>query len=131
MVGNTIIWNPVALDYLLKERAGPVGRDLAKRSLRVLTAAKLQVGVRTGALKASITMNHERDLLGQKYVIGSNLKYALLHHEGTRPHVILPVRARNLVFTSKGRVIITNRVNHPGTRPNRYLTDNLYLALGD
>ena len=36
-----------------------------------------------------------------------------------------------MVFASKGNVIYTTSVNHPGTKPNRYLTDNLYLALKD
>ena len=40
--------------------------------------------------------------------------------DGTRPHVILPRRARHLRFVIGGRVIFARRVRHPGTRPNPF-----------
>jgi len=40
---------------------------------------------------------------------------------GTRPHVIVPVRARALhFFTKSGQEVFTKRVMHPGTRPNPF-----------
>ena len=40
---------------------------------------------------------------------------------GTRPHVIVPVRARALHFFTRGGVeVFTRRVHHPGTKPNPY-----------
>jgi hypothetical protein len=126
---NYIFWRKPVVHHMLKEPTGLVGRDLYKRAWKVQTAAKQQVGVKTGALKKSIGMRHERTYLGQKIIVGSPLSYALLHHEGSRPHVILPVRGQYLVFRTGGRLVFTTKVNHPGTRPNRYLSDNLYLAL--
>lgn len=123
---KVVLYQP-AIDRLLKQNSGPVGVDLRKRAKKVLVAAKAQVGVRTGKLKASIKMNHGRDLLGQYVQVGSSLKYALAHHEGTKPHVITPKRAEFLRFSSRGRVIYSRAVLHPGTKPNRYLTDNLRL----
>lgn len=124
-----INWYEAELDYLLKNPSGVVGRDLGKRGNRVLAAARAQVGVDTGKLKASINLSHERDVRGQFVKVGSKLNYALMHHQGTRPHIITPNRAQFLVFTKGARVVYAKSVRHPGTKPNRYLTDNLYLAL--
>jgi hypothetical protein len=125
-----INWNESALDYLLKNPAGPVGRDLSKRGNKVLAAARIQVGVKTEDLRKSLKVTHERSVRGQFVKVGSTtVKYALAHHEGTRPHIITPKRAQVMVFESKGSVIYATRVKHPGTKANRYLSDNLYLAL--
>jgi hypothetical protein len=128
---SDITWNESGLDYLLKNPLGPVGRSLSKRGLRVANAAKRQVGVNTGALKRSISTSHKRDARGQFVRVGSPLNYALMHHEGTKPHIITPNRSQYLVFTKNSRVIYATSVRHPGTEPNRFLTDNLYLALED
>jgi hypothetical protein len=128
---TNITWNETGLDYLLKNPLGPVGRSLSKRGLRVASAAKRQVGVDTGALRRSISTSHKRDVRGQFVKVGSPLNYALMHHEGTKPHIITPNRSQYLVFTVGKRVIYATSVRHPGTKPNRYLTDNLYLALKD
>ena len=92
-----------------------------------MTGAKAKVGVKTGRLRRSIHMRHHRDMRGQYIWIGSDVNYALMHHEGTRPHLIRPNRAKILVFTSRGQVIKTSLVRHPGTRANKYLSDSLRL----
>jgi hypothetical protein len=123
-----VVFNKAAMYEMLQSPTGMVGRHLAERAGRIVIAAKMQAGVKTGKLKASIHMRHKRTSAGGQYVmVGSNLHYALLHHEGTRPHIIVPNRSTVLRFSSGGRVIYTHAVRHPGTRPNRYLTDNLYL----
>jgi len=122
-----LILYPHAMNQLLRGKSGPVGRDLHKRGMKVLIGAKAQVGVKTGKLKASINMEHGLDIRGQYVKIGSNLRYARAHHEGTRPHVITPQRSQVLRFSSRGRVVYARSVLHPGTKPNRYLTDNLRL----
>lgn len=116
------------MDQLLRSQTGAVGKDLRKRGLRVQAGAKAQVGVRTGALRASIHMRHYNDTRGQYVKIGSNLNYARAHHEGTRPHLIKPNRNQVLRFQTRGQVVFAHVVKHPGTKPNRYLTDNLKLA---
>jgi hypothetical protein len=127
-----LIWRNAETNFLLKSPQGEVGRDLMRRAVAVQQAAKAQVGVKTGELRKSIHIRRRpNNPAGQQIEVGSNLKYALLHHEGTKPHVILPVVDSQLVFSSGGRIIRTNRVNHPGTRANKYLTDNLPLALID
>ena len=124
-----VVFRKPEMDFLLHEHAGPVGRYMYAKGVKVQTKAKLQVGKRTGKLAASIKVKHGRSPIGQTVLVGSDVSYAYMHHEGTRPHVITPVRAKQLVFSVKGKVVRTNRVNHPGTKPNRYLADNLRFIL--
>ena len=124
---KVVLYRPV-LDYYLNNQDGEVGRFLRKRGRLIVALAKRQVGVDTGKLKASINMTHERVSRGQQIRIGSSLPYAHMHHEGTQPHIITPKEAGILRFSSGGRVIYTHRVDHPGTRPNRYLSDQLWVA---
>jgi hypothetical protein len=70
-------------------------------------------------------MKHLANANGQYLWIGSNKNYAYIHHEGTRPHIITPTKAKALRFTSGRRVIYTRMVKHPGTKPNRYLSNQL------
>lgn len=115
-----------ALDHFLNDPSGAVGAHMNKRGLTFVAAAKAQVGVDTGALRSSIRMIHTRSGKGQYLRIGSDNEIALMHHNGTRPHSINPRQQHGLLrFSAGGRTIYTRHVNHPGTRPNRYLTDNL------
>lgn len=120
-------WDNRALDKLLNSPRGTVGAYLFVKGAMIRQKARLQVGVDTGALKGSIHVRQGRTGVGQYVEVGSPLSHALMHHEGTKPHVIVPKRAAVLRFSAGGRVIYTRKVNHPGTRPNRYLTDQLYL----
>jgi hypothetical protein len=115
------------MDWMLQSPEGDVGRHLAATGRRITLAAKAKVGVKTGRLRRSIHMRHFRDTRGQYVWIGSEVNYALMHHEGTRPHLIRPNRAKILVFTKRGQVIRTSLVHHPGTRANKYLSDSLRL----
>jgi hypothetical protein len=123
-----VIFYEKELDTLLKSPRGAVGRHLKGIGRKIVAAAKAQVGVRTGALRSSIHMRHFRDPRGQYIKIGSSVAHAYMHHEGTRPHLILPKKRAVLRFMSKGQIINTLLVRHPGTRPNRYLSDNLKLV---
>jgi hypothetical protein len=122
-----VVFREPILDKYLNSPTGEVGEYLAKKGNIVKSAAKRQVGVRTGALRASIHMRHLRDSRGQYVKIGSSLPYARMHHEGTRPHMIYAGRGKVLKFVTKGRLVYTHVVNHPGTKANKYLTDNLRL----
>ena len=123
-----VVYNP-QLTYMLKGQGGLVDRDMRRRAIVVQGAARASVGVRTGVLKASIHTRRTLRATGFQYEVGSAVKYALTHHEGAAPHIIIANRAQTLRFTSGGRVVYARTVAHPGTRANRYLKDNLYLAL--
>jgi hypothetical protein len=128
-MGNVnIVWRNLVLDKYLNSPGGQVGRYLKKQGTKVTTAARAQVGVKTGQLRSSIHMRHMRDSRGQYLKIGSSVKYAYMHHEGTKPHLILPKGPNtHLRFFSKGVIVFAPLVRHPGTKPNRYLSDNLKL----
>lgn len=112
--------------YEFKSTAGLVGRDFAKRGIRFQRLARGQAGAKTGDLRARMTWNVGADVRGVVLTVGSSSKIARIHHDGTRPHVIRPKQVGGaLRFSSGGRIVYARRVVHPGTKPNRYLTDNL------
>lgn len=110
------------LHLVLNTPTGNLWGALDRRGRDIVSDAKRKVGVKTGALRSSIHMRHLGNATGQYLWIGSKKNYAYAHHEGTKPHVITPDKAPLLVFRSGARVIKTVVVNHPGTRPNPYLT---------
>lgn len=97
---------------------------------RTIIRAKKDVGVKSGALRASIFSTHVGSPGGQRGAVIAPLSYALAHHEGTRPHIIRASSAPKLVFMSGSRLIRTPIVKHPGTRPNRFLSKNLDVLAG-
>jgi hypothetical protein len=141
--GTYVVINPTALQHLLQGQDGPVVRDLLRRANRVKDRAQKLVGVydpppagpvrlrRPGTLRDSIVVRLARGgTWGVTAIVGSNDPIALWHHEGTVAHLIVPRRRKWLAFYWKrvGAVVFAKRVNHPGTRPNRYLTDALSAA---
>lgn len=117
------------MDHMLRGAGGAVDRDMRRRAMLVQNAARAQAGKRTGRLIQSIHSRRSRDAIGPYWAVGSRVSYSLIHHEGSPPHVIVPNRRQVLRFTAGSRVVYTRSVAHPGTRANRYLKDNLYLAL--
>ena len=119
---NNIILYKSEIRRILNTPAGKLWWALERRGDAIVRDAKRQVGVKTGALKASIHKRHLGNATGQYLWIGSKKSYAYMHHEGTRPHTITPSKAPALVFRSGARIIRTPIVEHPGTRANRYLS---------
>lgn len=107
---------------------GPLAKHLRKIGRRVTRAAQRQVGFETGKLASSIHYKIEWFNGVPGVWVGTHDEIARLHHEGTRPHVITPQRAQFLRFSARGRIVYAREVHHPGTRPNKFLTDNIYLA---
>ena len=118
---NIRINDKTLLTYL-NTSAGPLWEALDKRATAVQKLAQGKVGVRTGALRASIYKRHLGNFTGQYIVIGSNKDYAKDHHQGTRPHRIMASPGGKLSFSRGGRRVFATSVNHPGTKPNPYLT---------
>jgi hypothetical protein len=127
-MASRVVFREPQMTNMLDNPSGDVGKYMANRGRLLVGMAKRQVGVKTGALRASINMTHSRTGRGQQIRIGSSLPYARLHHEGSPPHLIRPKNARMLRFYSRGQIVFTHMVRHPGTRPNRYLTDNMRRA---
>tara|TARA_B110000503_G_scaffold26628_1_gene42005 strand:+ start:662 stop:1177 length:516 start_codon:yes stop_codon:yes gene_type:complete len=122
---NLVLYKPI-LNFELRNMYGTVGRYIRKVGHKVAWGARAQVGVKTGALKASIRMRSIKRFGETAVKIGAYTNYALLHHEGTKPHVITPNKpGGQLVFMKGTRLIRTPMVMHPGTKPNKYLTRQL------
>lgn len=100
--------------------------DIQKRTRRAHYLARKQVGRDTRELYRSISyrvsVGSRGGVLG---VVTANNKIALMHHNGTSPHIIAARKAQTLRFKSRGKIVYAKVVRHPGTKPNRYLTDNL------
>lgn len=88
----------------------------------VVNRAKVLAPVDTGRLRASIRVESRRSLgFRTIYTVGSDVEYAAMVNDGTRPHVIRPRRAQVLRFQVGGRVVFARVVNHPGTRARPFL----------
>lgn len=126
------------------EAGGDVVRFMLQQGELVKLDAQRRVGVyqpppagpsrarRPGTLRDSIVKRFHMTSDGVVVEVGSEDPIALLHHEGTEPHVIEARNAPALVFWSDraGRVVVARSVNHPGTQPNRFLTDALAVLEG-
>lgn len=119
-----LVWNDGALRLLLASPVGAVGKDLARRAIRVTNKAKQLCPKDTGRLSQSITWKITVSGLGLDAIVGTNVEYAVYVHEGTRPHVI---EGKPWLYW-KGAAHPVRRVNHPGTRAHRFLVDALPAA---
>ena len=132
----TVKIDPRALNAVLTSPRGPVGREIAKIGEEVAVRARKRVGY--DASRTSGThLNDEievRPIAPSGVEVVAKKRYAFWHHEGTKPHVIFPRRARFLRFVVRGRNLATAtvfaaKVNHPGTKPNKYLTTAAEAAM--
>jgi hypothetical protein len=67
------------------------------------------------------------------FTVGTDVDYAVMVHDGTRPHIIKPKRAHTLRRSSRGvvkpalrfeiggQVVYARVVHHPGTDPRPFL----------
>jgi RecA-family ATPase len=114
-----------AFDHFTRSPDGEIGQYYKARGTELEMLAKAQVGKGTLRLYRSIRSAIFGRSYGWLVRVGSDNKIAYLHHEGTRPHVIEPRAAKTLRMNSHGKIVYAKVVHHPGTKPNRYLTDNL------
>lgn len=79
------------------------------------------VNVQTGNLRDNLEYSYRKNGDKVKITITSDTPYSVFVHEGTRPHIIRPVRKQVLKFQVGGRNVFTKEVNHPGTKPRPFL----------
>lgn len=129
-----------AVQRLLTSPTGGVVRDLLRRGLLVETQAKRNLGgiggpkrIDTGRLRASIATQVVHRNGAPAVIVGTNVNYAILVHEGTgiygpRHAPIRPRRAKRLRFKPKGsrRFVYARQVR--GMAPNRFLVNALAAA---
>lgn len=114
--------NESGIQELINSPQEPVGKYMRDLGDQVATIARRLVRKRSRALERSIFSSATPGTGGVTITVGSQLRYALMVHNGTRPHLILPKHHRYLRFTSHGKVVYARVVHHPGTAPNPYLT---------
>ena len=101
---------------------GASRRELEATARQVVNRAKILAPVDTGRLRASIRIEARRTLtLRSVYTVGSDVEYARMVHDGTRPHVIRPKTANVLRFRVGGRWVYAKVVHHPGTKARPFL----------
>lgn len=112
---------------LLRLPGGVVDRSLRRRVARVQRAAEtLAPGSMGRGIRSSI--RYEAD--GPVGTVTSTHLATIYVVNGTRPHIIRPRRPNGVLrFTVNGRVVYAKYVNHPGTRPNRFMIEALREAL--
>jgi hypothetical protein len=140
MAGAHLVTDGAVIAELMRGPRGPVGRYLMERATVFQAAARRQAPRRTGCLQDSIVKRMVLLDGGLAIFVVSDTKpcsptrtsYSLFVHEGSQPHDIFAKNPSNLlVFTINGATVFVNTsntpVHHPGTRANRFLSDNLHL----
>lgn len=121
---------PVQFKEFRQSPKQPIGQHLYRCARKLRSAAKRTVPRKTGRLARSIDiMRYNRGFSDPSIEIGSDVNYSYLVHEGTRPHRINARPGRTLRFVTHGQVIYARKVDHPGTRANRYLSRHLAQAI--
>lgn len=137
MVGlNGVIMNPVGLAALLRGADGPVYRhviekaELVKReAMRTAPVSTPQPGARRsrapGTLRDSIVKRVVTSGSSFSVQVGTSDPVGLWVHEGTPAHLIQGNPLLVFYWPKAGKVVALRRVNHPGTRPHRWLVESL------
>lgn len=137
----SVVMNPVALAQLLRSPSGPVYRrgledaNLVKREAqRTAPVAKPEPGSRRtrtpGTLRDSIVVRVLAEADGPRFQVGTSDPVGLWVMEGTVPHTITGNPLLVFYWAKVGTVVAFRQVNHPGTRPNRFLVEALTVLAG-
>lgn len=113
--------DPAKIRQFTRQGGGPVINEMMRRGNNVQTRARQLAPKRTRKLERSITKNLAVEPRGVVVYVGTDLDYAVHQHQGTRPHLIVPVRRKVLRFPVGGRLVFAKRVLHPGNRPDPFL----------
>jgi hypothetical protein len=133
-----LVMDNKVLDGLLRGEGGPVYTDLMRRATILQKAATMQIALGTsgdsgpgGHLKYTVVKRIQPNSSGKVLMavwVGSNHPRAMMYHEGTSAHVINARGDKPLHFQLDGMDVYAMSVQHPGTAPNKYLTDNIQLV---
>ena len=121
--------NHEKLQTMMHDPSSMFGRHMERMGVKLRMLAMMQAGMKTGQTRALMFSRVSGGAGGMVLTVGSNGEAALYHHQGTKSHLILPKYAKTLRFKVNGRIVYAKVVHHPGTRPNRYLTDNMRKVL--
>lgn len=122
-------FDEAAMYRLLVSPQGDVGRFMRRIGLKILAGAGTMSGVRTGDLRRRLYMKQGVRGRTQYVEVGSKSRHAYWHHEGTKPHLIVPENGRVLRFNVGGQTVYAKKVLRKGTRPNPYLVAPMKRAV--
>jgi hypothetical protein len=132
---GSITIDHLAIAELSSTAAGAgIVADLMRRGTNVQQGARALVGKRTRKLEMSIVKRLDHRDGVPVVIVGTDVSYAVLVHEGTPPHVITPRNRQVLRFPAPGAsasspgVVFAKVVHHPGTTGQRFLVRALPLA---
>lgn len=120
-MANRVVLNPLEVQ---RQSIGLATRLVSRTCDDIRDSAKRRVQVRTGQTRATIRTSIKVTTSHVRGTVESTKKQAMILHDGSKPHVILPRKKRALAFYWKkiGQHVVLSGVNHPGTRGTRYLT---------
>lgn len=99
-------------------------RQLVQRMVLIAERhSKREAPVKSGNLRRTVT---SRVLSAERGEVGTNASYARAVHDGTRPHVIRPKRAKALFWQGARHPVRV--VNHPGSKANPFFERALRMA---
>lgn len=105
--------------------------DAKKRAERVEKLAKVEAPSKTGELRRQIRTSQSRDVQGRYstgYDVISDAPYSIFVIKGTRPHTITGNPLLAFFWPKIGANVVFRSVQHPGTRPNNFLSRALRAA---
>jgi len=117
-----LVMDQAKIRELTTGSTGPVFLLVQSLTRAVETRARQEAPVRTGKLRRSIKAGpvtaKGTTVHGS---VTAHAEHGIFVHEGTRPHVIRARKAKALRFVVDGRVVFAQSVNHPGTKPNKFM----------
>jgi hypothetical protein len=121
-----------AIDQLLREPGGDVGRFLLKLALKVETAAKREAPVDTGRLRSSITHQLVREGKNLVAYVGTPVKYAIYVEKGRAAGSPPPSSALAGWASRHGMAgnefVIAQAIGARGIKPRPFLETALKVA---
>lgn len=120
-MGATVRIDMSRLQRLLSRVGGPGEALLRRKAERVAELARVY-SQGHGSIPEGIVVGPYAD---KSITVISTNPHTLLVHNGSRPHLIRPRRARALRFMVDGRVVYARLVRHPGYVGDPYLTKAL------
>lgn len=128
-VKRVLNMDQTAINHMLQGSGGDVNlmmqrfNRLAADSVREV--ANQRVTRRTGNYLKSIKSVEKTPT---KLEVGSDSPYAMVLEKGSRPHQIVPRRAKVLAFEVGGRMVFSRYVRHPGTKAYHIVEDGVKRA---
>ncbi|MDO5730783.1 hypothetical protein [Corynebacterium sphenisci] len=120
-----------ALRRMLTGPSGEAVRLVRRAQRATMNQGRLRAPVDTGFLRSThqATGIHVTGLRVTAEV-EATADYAAGVHEGTRPHIIRPRRARALAWQGPSGLVVARSVRHPGSRPRPWLLNAARAGAG-